>query len=150
MNFPWRAEEKGDYTKDFAPGARPSQPCRPAVGWGERFPRSARRMLAALGARRVPLSPSFRNAAGVSKHGVSTGTLPGRARSSPRIPQRYSLQPPSSSSPQTVLTRQPPRAKLVGRVNSPRRRRASGAQRPDSGPAEMIMSSVGPLAEAIG
>lgn len=87
-------EEREGQTQKNAPGTRPSPPPRlrlglgggrrtpsPGVKGGCRPPRHTPRAL---------LSPSSRNAAGVAKHGVSTGTLPGRARRPPGSPQRDS------------------------------------------------------------
>lgn len=94
--------------------------------------------------------PSSRNAAGVSKHGVSTGTLPGRAPSPPEPPQRDS---PSRRRRTASASPSPPGAadqahscsstKPLCRVHHPRGRGASRAQRPHPGPGGWQLGALG-------
>lgn len=90
------------------------------------------------GARGVLCPHSSRNAAGVSKHGVSTGTLPGRVRSppgspprdSPSLPRRAASAPTRSLPPGVAdLAASSSSAKPLCGVLHPRGQGASWAQR---------------------
>ena len=131
-------EKREGQTQKNGPGTRPSPPSRLRLGLGARDPspgmqggcRSPPR------APRALFAPSSRDAAGVSKHGVSTGTLPSRARRSPGSPQR------DSPSRRRRAASPPPRlrgaadlaasssAKPLRQVHNPRRRGTSRALRP--------------------
>ena len=93
LDISFREQRKErDRHKRTGPGTRPSLPSRLRLGPGgaEPSPRVQGECRLPPRASRALFAPSSRDAAGVSKHGVSTGTLPGRARRPPGSPQRDS------------------------------------------------------------
>ncbi|MEJ1281143.1 hypothetical protein NN561_012092 [Cricetulus griseus] len=150
MNFPWRAEEKGNTQKTLLQGHGPASPAdaqwaRERLGPGSPGAPGGCWSPLVLGAfpSPPPATPlEFKNMEFPQElYQAELAALPGSCSDI-----RCGLPAPP---PRRVLTRRPSSTKLIGRVQSPRRHRASGAQRPCSGPAPMIAPSVGPLAEPI-